>query len=183
MKQLKIVTFTFIAVAFAFVSIVFNSCDKKAIKYNDTTLIRPCDNVVCLNGASCVDGVCVCPKGYEGNKCEIKWSAKFTGNYQASDACYTGATGFYNVGITPDPNYAYKIRFYNLGTFCPAMVINADIDPERTTFQFPMQNTCGNLYLSGYGNINGDFINIYLKSRDTVLHSSDQCSIVLTKMP
>jgi len=44
-----------------------------------------------------------------------------------------------------------------------------------------MQLTCGDIYLSGYGNLNGTYVNVYLTSRDTVLHTSTQCSIVLSK--
>ncbi len=182
MKKIKIVFTTSCIVLFAFLCIVLNSCKKKAIEYNETTLIRPCDGVVCFNGASCLDGLCVCPKGYEGNKCEIKWSDKFTGSYNATDDCNTGGV-VYNVNITPNPDYAYKMRLYNLGVICPAKTVDAEINPEKTSFLIPLQNTCGNIYLSGYGNANGDFINIYLTSRDTVLHTGKQCSIILAKNP
>lgn len=183
MKKIKLVIATTSIVLISFVSIVFNSCKKKDIKYNETTLIRPCDGVICFNGASCLDGICICPAGYEGNKCQIKWSDIFTGNYNATDACYTGPNITYPVDITPNPDYAYKMRLYNLGVICPSKVIDAVINPEKTSFLIPLQNACGNNYLSGYGNANGDFINIYLASRDTILHTGTQCSIILSKVP
>ncbi len=181
MKNIKLILSTFSVVIICFGMMLFVSCDKSKTKYNDSTLIRPCDNVICLNGGTCTNGICNCPQGYEGDKCGSRWSEKFVGNYIAADACYTGGTGYYNVSISGNSAYAYKINLMNAGVFCPNSTISADINPEKTTFSIPMQNTCGGLYLSGYGNMSGTFINIYLKSRDTVNHVSASCSIVLSK--
>lgn len=183
MKKITLILTTTVVVMCAFCSIIFNSCKKKDIEYNETTLIRPCEGVVCLNGASCSDGVCICPKGFEGNKCQIKWSDKFTGNYTAVDDCNAVGNPAYSVNITGNPDYAYKIRMYNLGLICTGKMIEAVIDPEKTSFYIPVQNTCGNQYLSGSGNISGDYINIYLTARDTVAHTGTECSIILTKLP
>jgi hypothetical protein len=38
-----------------------SSCKKK----------EACDGVICQNGGSCVDGVCVCVNGYTGSQCQI----------------------------------------------------------------------------------------------------------------
>lgn len=181
MKHIKIAILTSCIVLFSFISIIFNSCKKDDIKYNDTTLIRPCDGVICFNGASCSDGVCVCPKGFEGDKCQIKWSDKFTGSYNATDDCNIGGNPTYSVNITTHPDFAYKMKLYNLGIICPAKIIEAEVNPEKTSFFIPLQNTCGNNYINGYGNINGEFINIYITSRDTITHTGKQCSIILAK--
>lgn len=183
MKNIKTIFTTTFIVVFAFTSVVFNACKKKDISYNDTTLIRPCDGVICLNGAACLDGLCICPKGYEGNKCQLKWSDKFAGVYIATDDCNTGVNPVYEVDITPNIEFPYKINLFNLGVICTNKIIVAEINPEKTSFIIPVQNTCNNLYLNGYGNINGEFINIYLTSRDTVMHIGKQCSIILAKKP
>ncbi len=183
MKRIKIVFGTASIVLFSFMAMLFSSCKEKAVKYNDTTLIRPCDGVICFNGATCSGGECVCPLGFEGKKCEIKWSDKFTGSYLATDDCYTGPNVTYDVVITPNPDYPYKMRLFNLGVVCPSKIVEAQINPEKTSFVIPLQNSCNNTYLSGYGNANGEFINIYLASRDTVLHTGTQCSIILAKKP
>lgn len=185
MNQFKIIFSTASIVLFAFVAVLFSSCKKKDIKYNDTTLVRPCENVVCLNGGSCLDGLCVCPIGYEGVKCEKRWTDKFLGTFIASDECYTGSTGFYDVMVNADPAIAEKMYFSNLGTTCNMNNIIALVNPEKTSFIFPLQNTCGNIYISGYGNIstNGNYINVYLKSRDSLNHISTDCSILLNRKP
>ncbi len=180
MKKIRIILSTFGLVIFVFSMVVLVSCTKNKVKYNDTTLVRPCENVICLNGGTCKDGYCYCPQGFEGPKCATRWSDKFVGNYLADDNCDT-LSGYYNAIINANPDYAYKLRLYNVGLMCSGVILNADINPEKTSFVIPIQNACGNLYLSGYGNINGDYVNVFLTSRDTMLHTSQQCSILLDK--
>lgn len=183
MKKLNIVLGTS-AFVFAFFSLILLvSCNKGKTKYNDTTLVRPCDNVICLNGGTCTDGICYCPQGFEGTQCATRWSDKFVGNYIVDDACDTSAAGFYEAVINPDAAYAYKLRLFQVGLFCPGKIIEAIINPEKTSFNIPSQNTCGNVYISGNGNLNGNFINIYLATRDTMLHTGNNCSLILSRKP
>jgi hypothetical protein len=183
MKKIKQITLIVIVIISVFGMTVFTACNKGDVKYNDTTLVRPCENVICLNGGSCLDGNCQCPVGYEGVKCEIKWNQKFVGNYTTTDNCYTGTNGFYDVDITPNTLEANKIVIYNLGIVCPSHQIDATINPEKTSFIINMQKTCGDIYSSGYGNIstNGNYINVYLKSRDSINHTSTDCSMILNR--
>lgn len=180
--QRNVLAGTIASVLVCFTLVFMMACDKSKVKYNPTTLVRPCDNVICLNGGTCKDGLCYCPQGFEGDKCSIRWSDRFVGQYQADDECYTGASGYYNVTINGDPGYAYKLNITNLGIACPNRTISAVINPEKTSFNIPMQNTCGDYYLSGYGNINGNYLNVFLKSRDSMNHTSLDCSIVMLKL-
>lgn len=180
MKKISVILSTVVVVTLSFVLVLFSACNKGKTKYNDTTLIRPCDNVICLNGGTCTDGLCYCPQGFEGPQCATRWSDKFVGNYSADDACDTSAK-VYGVVLNADPDYAYKLRIFNLGLSCPGNIINAVINPEKTSFAIPMQKTCGNLYVSGYGNLNATFVNVFLTTRDTIQHTSTQCSILLSK--
>ncbi|MBL7754828.1 MAG: hypothetical protein JNM44_10140 [Chitinophagaceae bacterium] len=176
---LKLASATGLVVLVLFAMVLLPACNKD-VKYNDTTLVRPCDNVICLNGGACLDGQCQCTKGFEGTNCGIRWSDKFLGSYQASDDCQNGV--FYNVQIFSHPEFAWKMRIQNLGKFCINSTLTAEINPEKTSFIIPMQNTCGSYYLSGYGNISSNYINIYLKNRDSVMHTGEQCSIILNKL-
>ena len=182
MKKFKIILSTASLVFLTFSIILFSACDKGKTKYNDSTLTRPCDNVICLNGGACNDGLCYCPQGFEGSQCQTRWSDKFVGNYIVDDACDTSSQ-YYNAAISPDPNYAYKLKLYNIGLFCPGAIIDATINPEKTSFNIPTQKTCGDLYISGYGNLSGNFVNIYFTTRDTVLHTGNNCSLVLNRKP
>ncbi len=181
MNQMRVIFGTALSVLLFFGLFLWTSCDKSKTKYNATTTIRPCDNVICLNGATCKDGLCYCPQGFEGDKCQIKWSDKFVGAFQAKDACYTGSDVYYNVQISANPDYAYKVKLFNLGVFCPLSTLDANITSEKTNLQIPLQKGCGNLYLSGTGSISGNFINVYLIARDTMAHTSQQCSIQLSR--
>jgi hypothetical protein len=182
MKNLKIVATTFLSIILCFTMVLFSACEKDA-KKNSTTNLQPCNNVICLNGGACSDGECKCAVGYEGSKCEIRWSDKFIGNYQAQDECYAGtSTPYYSVSISSVVDYANKIRIYNLGTNCTAQNISATINPEKTSFTIPLQNTCGNIWYTGTGNISLQEINIYLIARDTIAHTSKPCSILLHKL-
>jgi hypothetical protein len=182
MKNLKIVATTFLSIVLCFTMVLFTACEKDATK-NSTTNLQPCKNVICLNGGACSDGVCNCAVGYEGLKCETRWSDKFIGNYQAQDECYAGtSTPYYSVSISSVVDYANKIRIYNLGTNCTAQNISATINPEKTSFTIPLQNTCGNIWYTGTGNISLQEINIYLIARDSVMHTSKPCSILLHKL-
>lgn len=42
------------------ISIFIVGCNKK-----------PCDDILCLNNGECVDGTCICPDGFSGDRCEI----------------------------------------------------------------------------------------------------------------
>ena len=48
-----------------------------------------CKDIVCLNGADCCMGVCICTEGYEGSDCSIESRIKFLGNWSFLNACYS----------------------------------------------------------------------------------------------
>lgn len=51
-----------------------------------------CKDVNCGTGV-CVDGTCECGDGYEGENCEIEWSAKFVGSYLGADVVTASTAG------------------------------------------------------------------------------------------
>ena len=46
-----------------------------------------CENITCLNGGTCRNGRCQCPVGFEGARCETKWTDRWIGTYTADDRC------------------------------------------------------------------------------------------------
>jgi hypothetical protein len=180
-NRFQLIASTITCVVLVFCITLIFSCKKDSkIAYNSTTTNQPCAKITCLNGGTCLNGICQCAVGFEGTNCNTAWSKKFTGYYLVNDNCYTGSATKY-VDITDDATRPEIIKFNNMGILCPTSIIEATIGPEKTTFNIPIQNVCGNNYMSGNGNINGKIINIYLHNRDTVLHTTTNCTLVLSK--
>ena len=66
-------------------AVVYSSCVQDA-----------CNNVSCLNGGSCGNGVCRCPTGYEGTQCETLSIARFLNKSGDSTGIYAGYTSCNN---------------------------------------------------------------------------------------
>lgn len=49
-----------------------------AVTYTSCTEDK-CKAIVCANGSSCSDGICICPSGYEGPQCETVNRDRFKG--------------------------------------------------------------------------------------------------------
>ncbi len=179
-KQIKLValsTFSFLAL----IAIVFSSCEKQEQSFGPTTFYKPCQNVICLNGGICADGVCQCPDGFEGTKCETRSVDKFVGAYDAFDDCYMSGAQSYTVSIQADFDPINELTLKGFAmTFCPND-ITAIINAEKSNFDIPFQQTCGDYYVSGEGNMNGSVLNVNLSFRDSVLHTTHNCSILLNK--
>ena len=99
-KPILLTTISFFAIV---TTIVYSSCEK-----------NPCNNIDCLNGGSCGHGVCRCPTGYEGPRCESKAAARFVGAYGGFKECDNGAAVIDSAFIWEDLahiNYVYvKLR-------------------------------------------------------------------------
>lgn len=59
MQKIRFSILTALFVLLTFSIVTYTSCT-----------VDKCDNLVCLNGGSCTDGVCKCPTGYSGVLCE-----------------------------------------------------------------------------------------------------------------
>jgi hypothetical protein len=60
----KVILLTAIMTLVVFSTVLYTSCTKS----EDT--VDKCDNVICKNGGTCVNGICNCPTGYTGTNCE-----------------------------------------------------------------------------------------------------------------
>jgi len=99
MKFWKITILTSLLFAAAVTAIVYSSCTKDA-----------CDNVNCLNGGSCGNGICNCPTGYEGAECQILSVSRFVGIYAGDISCNNQQQVIDSAFITADnanPDYVY----------------------------------------------------------------------------
>ncbi|WP_276133472.1 calcium-binding EGF-like domain-containing protein [Polluticoccus soli] len=106
MKSIRNIAFSALLTLGAFSAITYASCSKDE-----------CEDVVCQNGGTCVDGSCVCSSGYEGTNCEIKSNAKFVGTWSVTETCGSATSNPYQVTITADGTDATKVLVSNLGNY------------------------------------------------------------------
>jgi len=178
-KHLKLValsTLSFLAV----IAIVFSSCEKQEQQFGPTTFYKPCENVICLNGGTCYDGNCECTIGFEGVKCQTRSVDKFVGTYEAFDDCYMNAQQSYMTSIQVDFDPVNELILKGFGKLC-TNDLKAYVNKEKSNFDIPFQQICANYYVSGEGNMNGTVLNVNLLFRDSVLHTSKSCSILMNK--
>lgn len=176
--------FTLVAVsAFSFlalIAIVFSSCEKQEQNFGPTTFYKPCEDVFCLNGGSCLDGNCICANGFEGPECGTRSVDKFIGTYDAFDDCYQNAQVSYSASISTDFSPANELTLNGFGTLC-TNALTAYIINEKSNFRIPFQQSCQNYWVSGEANMQGSVLNVNLLFRDSVLHTTTNCSILMNK--
>ncbi len=77
-----------------------------------------CENITCLNGGTCRNGRCQCPVGFEGVRCETKWTDRWMGTYTVDDRCRrVGLIPQYEGRVSPStiyPDVVYLEPFGNL---------------------------------------------------------------------
>ena len=77
-----------------------------------------CENITCLNGGTCRNGRCQCPVGFEGVRCETKWTDRWIGTYTVDDRCRrVGLIPQYEGRVFPStiyPDVVYLEPFGNL---------------------------------------------------------------------
>ena len=66
----------------------------------------PCLDLDCKQGASCSEGFCQCPVGYEGSECEITAASRFVGKYVGISQCNQDPqkTDTATIVLDKDPN-------------------------------------------------------------------------------
>ena len=94
-----------------------------------------CQDVVCKNGGTCIDGNCDCPDGYSGADCGTNVSANFLGTYNVSETCPDITTYTVNIGVDTLHVSGVKIaNFFN--SF--ANLVNANVN--QTNITIPLQD-------------------------------------------
>lgn len=76
MKAMRNLLVTILVALSAVLAVSYSACNK-----------NKCHNVTCLNHGVCDGGNCVCPVGFEGNRCQTLMRDKFIANYNGFDSC------------------------------------------------------------------------------------------------
>ncbi len=121
----------------------------------------PCNSLNCQNGASCSDGHCVCPAGYEGAECDLLTVDKFTGKYQGALRCDQFPIDFKEVEIVvaEKPNViTLKMGAGNTSVLDMTGVAETP-ETHIQTYVEELEAT-----IHAYIRVDGDVISIYLES-------------------
>ena len=144
-RQLKAIAAATAFTALAlFMAVAYTACTK--------TL---CGNTVCQNKGSCVQGICVCPTGYEGTHCDTVWSTKFTGAWVNRETV-VDSTGTYNeqyiIHVRPD-TLGYNFFVDSLEQSADSITATYHLAHQ---FYFPIQYRDDSLFvIEGGANVQG----------------------------
>ena len=116
---------------------------------------EPCDAVVCQNDGTCVDGICECPPGFEGDLCEDFIRQKIQGNFDVASSCTgdTEVTDTWAIGASASSFNEVLINNFHK----PALNVIGTItgtDSIEIKEQFIGGST--SYTISGFGNIEGE---------------------------
>ncbi len=139
----------------------------------------PCKDVDCGQFGTCFEGDCNCVTGYEGDVCDIQWSAKFAGNYIGSDACTSG--NYTNISSTIANPTATSITITNFAGYAATMTASLDtrvrIEINNPSFVSPD----GTFAITGTGEISGNTLTITYTSVDASDGFTDTCTLTYTR--
>lgn len=121
----------------------------------------PCNELNCQNGASCSDGHCICPEGYEGAECDLLTTSKFVGKYEGTLRCDQFPMEFDNIEIRleQEPNVIRLVM--GAGNTSILDMVGKAQTPEThiQTYVEELEAT-----IHAYIRVNGDIIDVYLES-------------------
>ncbi|MBX7107720.1 MAG: calcium-binding EGF-like domain-containing protein [Chitinophagales bacterium] len=72
-----------------------------------------CKKIICYNGAICVDGICGCTPGFEGDDCSLEVREKFLGTYNVSDNCSVTGNAHYTVNMSAVDTSVTRVAIAN----------------------------------------------------------------------
>ena len=143
----------------------------------------PCKDVECGANGTCVEGVCECNAGFEGDQCETEMRTKFlkTGA-TVSETCGGTNTPAYTVDIIKG-NAIDAVRIKNLGNYdCSGTTSEYYVEGtvSGTSLTIPQQTvnilTCS-ITFSGSGSVSGTSVSITYTA--TYTGGSDNCTVSL----
>lgn len=88
-QRLKTIVLSALGALLVFSSITYTSCKRDK-----------CKEITCAFGATCVEGVCYCPTGYEGSQCEKIIRSKFIGAWNVTESGTMTTTEEYTLSVS-----------------------------------------------------------------------------------
>lgn len=141
MKVFRSVFFAAILSVSALGAVIYTACNKDK-----------CHNVACLNGGSCDGGVCICPAGFEGSRCETESRNRFIANFNGGDSCGYGGESQYSVNFVKTVGNKTQMTLRNILNDVDDSAICNLVGPD--TFNFNGSNN--SITYRGTGKISND---------------------------
>lgn len=157
----------------------------------------PCEGVNCNDG-TCMEGICQCDDGYEGDDCSIRKSEKFTGLWEGAFDCGTIAENG-QVRITDNEEDIRAIRLnsdgleisfdgitFNLDNTTLEATLNTNytgfvVDTQTMVIEIP-NNPGISAFVFGAGQLEDpQTLNIQLKVKNDDFGAAFQCEGTVTK--
>jgi hypothetical protein len=125
-----------------------------------------CHNVLCLNRGVCNSGICTCPVGYEGVRCETLSRDKFLFTYNGHDLCgdsskYTQYSVYFLAVLHDSTEMVIKNFLNNLD--------DSVICTIQSTDSFTFIGANNSTTFTGYGHLSNDSLHMaYHVEHDTI---------------
>ncbi|MFK7972794.1 MAG: hypothetical protein AB8F95_20660 [Bacteroidia bacterium] len=154
--------------------------------------VDPCEEIVCENGGTCTEGICECPEGFLGDKCERIDVTRLIGNYDGRyEGCFqTNDEHIVQLDETAEPGFAISI--INLGDYaCPSNTdgrVRVLATLNGSSIQIPEQLVCDQTNFAGYtfsgsGTVFTDSVRLSfsVSYRADGINRTDDCTAILIK--
>ncbi len=157
MKPIRSILLTILATFLVLSSVVYTACHKDK-----------CKNVECLHDGNCDAGLCVCPVGYEGDRCEKLSRDKFISTFNGYDICNMSNQNKY---------HQYPVQFLAIKTkpleFTMKNFLENPDDSAACTMRsldsFTFIGSNNGTVFNGYGTLREDTLKMsYIVQIDTV---------------
>ena len=132
------------------------------------------DCVNCSPNGQCIDGVCVCDRGFEGTDCGFLIRDRYTGAHLVSDTC-NGQPVEYFVAVAPDSTSPYVILIGNLSNRVTGFSAELDGNSINIPAQ-TKQSQSGSVSVSGNGVLTQDGMRLTYSYFDGLTTDSCQCT-------
>ena len=132
MKFWKISLFTGLIIAALATVVFYSSCQQDS-----------CNNVNCLNGGSCGNGICNCPTGYEDPQCQTLSITRYLGTYPGTTKCNTAQQIIDTAFITPDGLGINTVQV-KLNTISPK-ILHGYVENNESTYSIIVTNNDSSL--------------------------------------
>jgi hypothetical protein len=153
MKLMHPVFITILSTLAVFSAVTYTACKKDK-----------CSNVICFNLGACDNGTCLCPVGYEGDRCQTKSRDKFIKTFNGWDTCDNRAYTQYPIHFTALLGNPLQLTMKN--------IFNVETDSAVCTMQsidsFVFQGANNASNYRGTGKLRNDSLTLrYHFERDT----------------